>query len=76
MFISRHDGNVTTTIERDAGSGFVFAVIWVIAGIWLIHYAISWHPWRLGLLLIGALMLLLAFIVVFGPFVMIRRSRK
>ena len=73
IFVSRHQGNVTTTTQVDTGSGFLFAVVFGIAGWALIRYSL--HPLLPGRVLIGGLMILLGLIVVGAPFRMIRRSR-
>lgn len=74
MFISRHDGNVTTTVQVNTGQRVFFAVVFGVVGYLLIHYAREWH--RPDLVLIGALMLLLPIIVMGAASVRIRRSRR
>jgi hypothetical protein len=75
LYISRHDKNITTTVSINTGARFMFAMVMGLAGFLLVRYSTETHPWAWGRILIGALMMLLAFIVVAGASCLIRRAR-
>jgi hypothetical protein len=76
IFISHHDGHVTTTAPVHTGQRFVFAVVMGFLGFVLVRCSAETHPWAWGRILIGAMMVLLACVVIFGARFRIRRSRK